>query len=300
MVVIHRLNNLEVTVDAQPIGGYRGKVGTLNVGHKDKLVFTDWSENDLRNLAELTRLVLKIQETAHVNNTLIFGKKDGVGDFKLSFVPYPRCNWIEKMQGIIHVIFGTSALKVEQTTEITQFYQAQFSPDKLPAFPVQEGEKAEGKIEARKIDAFCRPEVIEKQKITDIPTGNGNIHLLHDNRPKGATSTDPHLLIIPEGNSGHCDGSGVPVEKRFQMLKIVQKAMEIFQKLGFRTFLYLERNGENLQGVKHKHSHVQGIQQFPRTFFAKILVLLRLLYTPALSSKALTAAITRYQNQQWN
>jgi hypothetical protein len=68
------------------------------------------------------------------------------------------------------------------------------------------------------------------------------------------------------------------------MLKIAQQVMQVLlQETKYSTFLFLERNGKDLQGVKHQHDHVIGIQHFPETFLQKIGALLRQLYTPALS-----------------
>ena len=114
--------------------------------------------------------------------------------------------------------------------------------------------------------------MIESQRIVDLSFGDERYHLLHDKNPKGATKEDPHFLIVPEGDSGHCDGSQASLQKRLDMLKTAQKAMQFLQDEGFATLLYLERNGPHLQGVKHKHTHVQGIKAFPEGFFAKLIV----------------------------
>jgi hypothetical protein len=293
--VVYRLDLLEVKVDLNPIGGFRGKIGTLTIGHVKHLVFTEWSERDLQNLAKLTQLILKIQEEAHVNNTLIFARQDLFNEnFKLSLIPYPKCNWIEKIQGLVHVIFGTSSLNEKQVEEIAQFYQGQFS---------QKFEIIESKGEERKgaPDPFCKKTVVEKQKIVDLTIDNQRFYLLHDHRPKGAEKNDPHFLIVPQGDQGHCDGSKVPISLRLSMLKCVQAAMRIYknEKL-YKTLLYLERNGEQLQGVNHKHSHVQAIREFPESLYAKFRVIMRQFFSPTLSQHNLESRIRHYQRYEWS
>lgn len=83
--LVYAQGNLEVKVDLNPIGGYRGQVGTLTINHVDHQVFTDWSEDDLETLSKVTRMILNIQEEAQVTNTLIFGRQEEQ-EFKLSFV----------------------------------------------------------------------------------------------------------------------------------------------------------------------------------------------------------------------
>lgn len=289
--VVHQLGHLEVKVDLNPIGGYRGKVGTLTIHHIDHKVFTDWSEDDLQNLAKLERMILHIGEQAQVSNYLIFGRQEADKEFKLSLVAYPRCNWIEKIQGFIHVIFGAPSLKEKEAEEIAAFYRDQFQEDSdIPSF---EGEHREGKA-----DAFCRSSVIEGQKIADLSLDDQNYYLLHDKWPKGRSTQDPHFLIVPEGDSGHCDGSKFSEEKRMHMLKIAQKTMQILLQEGYSTLLFLERNGEKLQGVQHKHCHTIGIQSFPQTFFQKVKAMVHQLYTPALSD--LQGRIRHYQQYDWN
>lgn len=289
-----QLNHLQVQVDILPIGGFRGKVGSLIIQHVDYAVFTDWSDDDLKDLAELIQRILKIQEDAQVTNCLIFAKQQA-HDFKLSLVPYPKCDWMEKVMGAIHVIFGSPQLDQKQMDEIRDFYQGSLSQKlELPA---------ELPPEQKQTDAFCKPEIIHKQQIAhltfEVEKETFAYDLLHDNRPKGPSINDPHLLIVPEGISGHKDGSSVKIEQRFHMLQTVRKAMKIFLQESYSTLLFLERNGSQLQGVQHKHSHAMGISEFPQSFFQKICALLRLVWSSALSQDELAKKITHYQGYTW-
>jgi hypothetical protein len=288
MTPIYQLNQFELKVDATPIGGYRGKIGALSICHIDKKVMTDWSQDELQDVAELMQTILKIQENNNVRNTLIFARQDKEGEFKLSLVPYPKCNWYEKIQGLIHVIFGCPTFKEHHVKVIAQFYETQFA--QKVDIPDVKSKPLDGKP-----DAFCKPNVIERQKITDLKGVVDSYHLLYDNRPKGATKDDPHFLMVPKGDIGHFDGSEVSKCNRFEMLVTVQKAMKIFLEEGFSTLLYLERNGSQLQGVKHKHSHVQGIKEFPKSFFAKLKVLIRQIFPSALPEQDLKNRIQHYQ-----
>lgn len=290
--VVFRLNELEVKVDCHPIGGFRGKAGTLTIDHSQHKVFTEWSEDDLQTLAQLTQTILKIRENEGVKNTLIFGRQENDA-FKLSFVPYPKCNWIEKINGLLHVIFGSPSLKKEQADEIAQFYQSEFKRD-------WQSDSPQTKVEQTKKDPFCNDEVIKKQRIVDLTFEGKNYHLLHDLCPKGSASTDPHLLVVPEKEEGHYDGSQVPVQQRFHLLKVIQQAMSIFQQEGFSTLLYEERIGSKLQGVQHIHSHAKGIAHFPQSFLEKIRTLAGLLWPSTLSSGELEKKIEHYQKFDWN
>jgi diadenosine tetraphosphate (Ap4A) HIT family hydrolase len=275
--LVYTQGNLEVKVDLNPIGGYRSRIGSLTINHVDHKVFTDWNEDDLEVLSKFTQMILHIQEEAGVTNTLILGRQDEEKEFKLSFVTYPKCNWIEKIQGLLHVIFGSPALKEQEAQAIADFYKDKFVDEEIVSTDQPD-------VRQGNPDAFCRDSVIDAQSIVDISFDNNRYHVLHDKWPKGASAEDPHFLIVPEGESGHYEGSQFSAEKRFQMLKIAQKTMQVLlQEQKYSTFLFLERNGKDLQGVKHQHDHVIGIQHFPETLLQKISTLLRQLYTPALS-----------------
>lgn len=289
---VFELDELKVIVDLHPIGGYRGKIGALSIHHTDDKVFTDWSDDNLQTLAKLVCMILYIQNQNHVSNTLIFGQQDNNAKFKFSLISYPKCNLIEKIQGLIHVIFGSPVLKTSEAQQIAEFYREKFNDNTFDDIPELEGELREGKP-----DAFCRSNVIEEQRITDLSLDNQSYHILHDKWPKGASATDPHLLIVPEGDSGHCDGMQVSQDKRFNMLKIAQKAMQIFLTEKFSTLLFLERNGKKLQGVQHKHCHVIGIKDFPNNFLDKLLVLIRQICTPALVN--LKDRVQHYSRCDW-
>jgi diadenosine tetraphosphate (Ap4A) HIT family hydrolase len=293
-IFVYQSNHLQVHVDQNPIGGFRGKVGTLTINHVEHKVFTDWSDEDLLTLADLTQKILSIQEQANVRNTLIFGRQNGKEDFKLSFVVYPSCTWIEKIQGLYHAIFGSPSLTEKEESEINQFYTKQFQ--EYLWRPISDGGSLDGKL-----DPFCRPDVIEKQHITDFSFDENHYLLMHDNRPKGASVDDPHFLIIPEGNSGHCDGSRVSQKMRMDMFKIAQKAMEVLlqEKGESATLLFLERNGKELQGVQHKHEHVIGTANFPISILEKTRVFLRQLYPSSLSQSTLDNKRSHFLEYGW-
>ncbi len=278
-ILIYSFENLEVRVDLQPIGGFRGKVGALAINHAKNKQFTDWTKKDLHDLSHLTRKILSIQETQNVKNILIYGKQDKGQPFTVKIIPYPTCSWLEKMEGFLHVIFGAPTLNFEQGENIASFYQSTLEDLNPPI-------TGASTIPHFKIDAFCKDAVISSQQIREINFGGNDFHLLHDKWPKSVSAQDPHLLIVPKGSSGHCDGSGVTEEKRLAMLGIAQKVMEYFlEKEKYKTCIVLERNGEQLQGVQHKHFHVMAVSHFPTTFWEKMIALFRqLFYTPTPSN----------------
>ncbi|CCB85592.1 putative uncharacterized protein [Parachlamydia acanthamoebae UV-7] len=287
MNLIYQYNHLKIAIESKPIGGYRGKVGTLTVSHANYLVFTEWSKEDLTNLAAITQKILQIHEKEHISNSLIFGRQRAI-----TFVPYPRCNWYEKVQGAYHAIFGSSILKQNQIDQISQFYRTAFKnmdfESDIESLPTLE------KPLKKPADPFCKDVVLSKQRIATVSKEGENYEILHDNRPKGRLKKDPHILIIPSAESGHVDGSKVPLKRRIHMLELVQKTMQIFEKEKFKDCLYLERNGKKLQSVPHKHSHIIGIQ-FPKNRWERIRAFLRLLLPSALSKPELKKRIDLYK-----
>jgi hypothetical protein len=270
---ILEFQNFQIRIDETPIGGYRGEAESLILEHKENEPFTKWNSTDHNIAASLIQRILFVHEDAGIKNTLIIGRQNftlsensSETSFELKFVPYPKCNWIEKIQGFIHVIFGSPRLKKDELKTIRKFYE-----DKFKFHSVLKIEEFKGNPSEKGEDLFCDNKVLDTQKIAQITTKNSNYHLLYDNRPRGATAKDPHLLIIPEGESGHADGSKVPVVQRQEMLAIAQKAMiNLSKKMDCSTAIFVERNGEKLRGVHHKSIHLIGIKKFPNTFWEKI------------------------------
>lgn len=304
MACIYEYGNLNLVVNPKPFGGFRGEVGTLGVIHRENaLPFTSWEEKDLKALATLTQKILSIHENNQVCNTLIYGRQNA-GEFILEFVPYPKCDWREKVQGAFHAVFGSLRLQDREIDAITLFYMDCFKSEKEEQKELAEDEDEDDAQQfllknppAAKPDPFCRTEIIDRQSIVSRETKYGKYDILHDNRPKGAVKSDPHILIVPEGEAGHVDGSQVSVEMRVDMLSMVQEAMQAFLKEGYTTLLYIERNGAELQGVKHKHSHAVGIEHFPESFWEKTKSLFRLAWPGALSDTDLENRIKHYRTK---
>lgn len=289
---VHRSGHLEVRVDLTPIGGYC-RVGALIINHVEHKVFTDWNSEELKTLSELIETILLIREKAGIENSLILGRQDQTEYFKLTLIPYPKCNWIEKIQGFFHFIFGSPSLYPHQIKKIAEFYRIKF---KGLASDIKPEERKSEKLKcSTSQDAFCRDSVIQKQRIIDVVLENRTYHILHDYRSRG-NAQDAHLLIIPKGPEGHFDGSSVPYHTRFELLSIVQKTMQIFLSLKFSTLLYLERHGKNLRSVPHQHSHVLGILNFPNHFLTKLKTLIQQLNPFVLSQQALQQRIQNYQS----
>ncbi len=275
--------NLQVRADLHPIGGYRGQIGALTISHRIEGRFTEWSEDDIHNLAHLTNRILKIMEKALVTNVLIYGRQDGKS-FTFHIVPYPKCNWYEKIKGAVDFVFGANKLKNSELREVERYYESRILDD-FPFVPHASTSK-EG-------DVFCREEAIRKQLVVELSLPSGRrYNILHDNRHKGVTKKDPHLLIVPKGKSGHVDGALVPEGQRFEMFTLAKKAMNAFAKRGSNFLYYVERNGAKLQGVHHKNAHAMGVYQLPKTFFQKCFLLMKLFFAPRLNDAELKVRIS--------
>ncbi len=289
--IVYQQNNLEVKVEETPIGGYRGQVGTLTIGHVKHKVYTEWEQEDLKILAQLIQKILNIHEASGIFNTLIFARQDNQ-EFKLSLVPYPACNIKEKIQGLLHVIFGAYPLLDEQVTEISDFYRKAFTQSRDPGNSSQTSSSFN--------DVFCKPQIIQEQRIKHITFESRHYDILQDRSPRIVQEGDAHFLIVPEGSNGHQEGSQVSIEQRTDLLVLIQKAMNNFVKQGFETLIFLERNGPQLRSVPHKHEHVHGVQEFPKTFLGKIKFLWNQIIVKKLTPDELSERIATYQNYLWD
>lgn len=287
---VYQQHHLEVKVDDTPIGGYRGQVGTLTINHDEHKIYTEWEQKDLKTLAELIQKILTIQEASGIFNTLIFAKQENQ-EFKLSIVPYPACNLQEKIQGLLHVIFGTYPLFDNQIQEIQDFYEGKFK---------QENQEYSSQTNSSSSDVFCKQQVIQEQRIKHISFEDRHYDILQDRSPRVVQEGDAHFLIVPQGSSGHQDGSQVSIQQRTDLLILIQQTMNNFVEKQFKTLIFLERNGPQLRSVPHKHEHLHGVQEFPKTFWGKVKLLWNQIMVTKLTSDELSERIATYQDYQWN
>ncbi len=127
--------NFTVRVDPNPLT--KSAFGSLIVTHNKTKKFTRYDRNDLYELANLKQQILSIFKQNGVDNALILGEQKPEG-FTLRIVPYPKCNWIEKIKGLVYFFFGAPTLKEQELHRIEEFYKQQFkqiSPPKLATIP---------------------------------------------------------------------------------------------------------------------------------------------------------------------
>lgn len=277
--------NILLEVDVNPIGGFRGNAGALTIRHKDNKIFTDWTENELNCMAFLVQKSLSVYSNAGpkaISNVLLIGKQQE-GHFKFSLVPYPKCSAYEKIKGLWDTIFGASSLKEKDIKAIVEYHTKKFK------LRVEEGKT---ELPEKGNDIFCNEAKITHQHIKD----SGDCGIYHDNRPKGASKNDPHLMIIPKGKEGHLNTFYDSIDCRFNMLKLAQKIGKTLLQEGHKTLLFIEREGKQLRSVNHTHFHINGIKNFPTTFFKKFFVFLRLLCPTKLSLKSLSDRVEHYKS----
>ena len=249
-ISIQQVGQLEVTLNSNPLGIYGSgcKAGTVTIRHLHKKSFLKWDNHDLFNLARIERTYLFINERAGASNNLILGRQEGDrGEFTVTLVPYQKCNLIEKIKVFMRVLFKTwmRPITKEQAQVTAQFYRGRLREElNFETRPMPPQEKA---------CAFCRSEVIEEQKVFDFAYLDRTHHILHDKWPKG----EPHFLVVPSQYGGHYDGSNLDEQNRFRMLENAQLTARIALKEKSNSTLFvIERNGEQLQSVQHKHTHV--------------------------------------------
>lgn len=290
--VVFSQGSIDVVVNPQPIGGFRGKTGAVSYIHKQSKHFAEWNSEDLTHLADLIQRTMKIMQLNNVQNMLLHGdftKTTGT----LTLVPYPKCNWYEKLQGYLHTIWGGSRLSGTQQGSVFAFYHTQFLETVQNIHYAQFA--PEQPVPRAKLDPFCRPEVINKQLIKSTQRGGQNYHLLQDNCPKGQHAEDDHLLVIPEGEVAHQDRAYAPLKTRTDMLTIAQSVIQ-YMLLNHERVILVERNGKQLHGVSHLTDNIFTVRVKVTSFFSKLYVLLRQLmpFKSNLSPAEMKARIQRF------
>jgi diadenosine tetraphosphate (Ap4A) HIT family hydrolase len=250
-------------IHPSPIGGYK-EIGTVQISNHTR--FSKLEESDIDYLNEQITEKCLFLESYGIHNILIYGE-DTENGFNLSIIPYPTCSWIEKITGLYHAIFGAPELSSDELDSIKKNRSKDVNKTgERP--PMMKG-----------FDPFSNPEILARQRIYTAE----EIEILTDNRPKGAVHEDEHLLIVPQDDRAYVDGSALD---RKAMLLEAQKVAEFLEE-NCEKLLIIERIGNNLASVPHKHMHVTQIRHVPATWVEKVCAFFRQILPAALSGEAL-------------
>ncbi len=154
---------------------------------------------------------------------------------KWEFIPYTRDSyaWTQQISVLWAVIQGASVQSPEQRKTTLEDYQGRISQISSP-------QKLSG------TDAFCKPEVIERQRVISGKT----VEVLFNYAPMG----EEHFLIVPKEH--RTDFRELQEGEFVEALHWADKIVTHYVHQGFTCYLYHKTGAIAGQTVPHWHLHV--------------------------------------------
>jgi diadenosine tetraphosphate (Ap4A) HIT family hydrolase len=221
-----------------------------------------------------------------IEDYLIYGKaSDGV-IFNWEIVPYPKEGWRlwKQFKVLWHMTFGGSCMPQVEREKIAK----DIHPYMTLFLPQME------RVQVVANDAFCKPEVIAKQRVFE----GKEINVLYNYAPIGKEKL--HFLLVPKRHLAKFSQLS-PTEYE-ETMQLTQKLLGFYKNKGLSTAYIFDKTGlEAGQSVPHWHEHIVFTATKTQEFFGKLTVLKNMLIgSSSLSQEELNAQVKLLQNELAN
>ena len=237
---------MNISIPMQPIGNDAVAVST----EQDK-PFTEWTETDHGDSFDsLQKTASFWREKNTATQHLVYGSyTPSSPSFSFQAVPFKDSNFFTRffrqLRVLYRVTFGASTLSAKEKQSQTNKYQALLNGDtERKIFPAANAPS--------KTDAFCRADVIEKQKITETDL----VNVLYNYAPIGFGGEKLHFLITPKAH--RTTFAEVTREEYIDAALQVQRLIATLSRTRHIVKVhFLRKSGEDAgQTVPHWHWHV--------------------------------------------
>ncbi len=288
--------NFQIELDDRPL--VKSLVGALRIHHREKKKFGDFTQQDLKDLAEITqiaRCAFCNRDESYAKGALVLGRQLSRTDdgFVYEITPYYTCSGSEKLTGLWRFVFGGRELSDKEIESNKRFWKAFLVPSFLPSELREVLLTSDLADRDEPGDLFCEQQVIDRQEIAtgtvSLDSKEHTYNLLQDATPK---ATETHLLIVPEGAKAH---ELTSIEQEEIILRASQQAFRLVEgEENYQTQLYVRRYGD-LRGMKHPHANIQASNRDYSSFFGKLCLILNLSWPKKLTTKGLQDKILHWQ-----
>lgn len=249
---------------------------SLEVATKSGRSYADWTrENRADAYTTLQKTAALWKEKGTAEQYLVYGKQAADKPFKWEIVPYHNTrSWFgriwQQLVVLWRITFGGksfSEARQEQRLEAERVVFKNFSPT------LQKSAEKVSAIAAKK-DAFCDPQVINKQRVLE----GKSVNVLYNYAPIGFGGERLHFLITPKEH--RTKFSDLTKEEYLESTELTQKLMAHFEKTREAEDFYLfHKTGIDAgQTVPHWHMHLIVTTNKAQGFFGKLTVLKNMLF----------------------
>lgn len=191
--------------------------------------------------------ISRIWKKEGISSFMTFGKNEDKAPFHWQVVPYPQSGWRlwNQLKVLWRITFGAPKLSETARLQCAERYKQLFDQ------AVSEMSVSSSTKPLSQPDAFCNPEVIQRQRVYEGKT----INVLYNYAPIGLGKRKLHFLIVPKA---HRTGFSDLTEAEYaESMKISGKLVDHYKKEGYSTAYLFDKTGvEAGQTVPHWHQHV--------------------------------------------
>ncbi len=244
-VIVYKGRTMKVVVPECPLG--LGSVKIIPTSNRRN--FYGWEESNKLEAHELLQNVVKIWEKKGITDYLIYGKESKGLIFGWEIVPYPKTGWKywKQFRVLWNITFGARCLPIFERQRIAEDFQK--DKDSFSATNTKQIEIT--KKTASQNDAFCNPNIIDKQLIFE----GKEINVLYNYAPLFIGKEKLHFLVVPKRHLPKF--SDLSKSEYLESMQLTQKLINIYKNKGFHTVYLFDKTGDRAgQTVSHFHGHV--------------------------------------------
>jgi diadenosine tetraphosphate (Ap4A) HIT family hydrolase len=258
--IIYQDNSVQMQVPECPLGPgaiqFSSKIGIENL-----------------EIYNLMQNLISFWKTQGIVNYLIYEKNIASLDKKWTWeiVPYQTkgSTFLKQFSVLKNIIFGGTCLSEEERNKEVKDFQKHkelFSIDQVKQI------KSIEKI-AHGNDVFCKPEVIERQRIWE----GKEVNVLYNYAPIALSDEKLHFLIVPKMHRETF--SDLSPTEYLEVMQFAQKLVDHYYAKGIQTAYLFNKNGEEAgQTVSHWHMHVVFAATNAQELFGKLFVLKNMVF----------------------
>lgn len=211
--------------------------------------FSNWQVESHIEAYNLMQRIAQVWEKQGVSDYLIFAKDTPQGSFRWEIVPYPKDGWRiwKQIKVALNIVFGGGSRlsNAERNKQVIDFQKIGFASSGQHA-QVESIDKV-----AKSNDAFCNPEIIQKQLVFE----GKKINVLYNYAPIAVGNEKLHFLLTPKA---HREGFlNLTEEEYLEAMQLSQRLVAYYLNKGYQTAYIFDKNGyEAGQTVPHWHEHI--------------------------------------------
>ncbi len=261
-----------------------------------------WCNKEHAESYQHLQTIIALWKSEGVTDYLLYGK-DGEGSFRWEVVPYEKSGWgflkpllvfWKQLKVLWNITFGAFSFPSLFSGRLVKLYDKARELFSAAAITVVEKVKAV----ANGNDAFCKPEVVERQWVWK----GRKVDILYNYAPIVLSKEKLHFLVVPKEHRETL--AELSEEEYLEAMQLTKQLMEHYHEKGYHTTYLFNKNGREAgQTVPHWHLHVVFTATKTQELMGKLMVFKNMVlgYQP-LSAQELQQRVEGFRRafNQWS